>query len=118
MHGILTLWRLRPSENFDELVGHLAARLEEGECVLPGHLAGYAVQTGPETMATFNVYESASDAEVASHALALLVLAAMEGHAQVIERHSGPVHELLPSGRTLRAGTVPHALSAQESPER
>jgi hypothetical protein len=97
MHGILTSWRLRSNENFEELVGQIAARLAEGGSALPGHLAGYAVQTGPDMMATLNVYATASDAEVASHALALVVLAALEGHAQVVEQHSGPVHELLPA---------------------
>ena len=108
MHGILTHWRLRPDENFEDLVGRLAARIAEGESALPGYLAGYAVQTGLDTLATFNVYESAIDAEVASHALALVVLEAMEGHAQVIERHSGPVHELRPQTRTLASGLGEH----------
>jgi hypothetical protein len=104
MHGILTLWRLRPDENFEHLADRLSTRIAESEATLPGYVAGYAVRTGLDTMATFNVYESAIEAEVASHALALVVLEAMEGHAQVIERHSGPVHELRPLTRTAALG--------------
>jgi hypothetical protein len=45
-------------------------------------------------MAMLNMYESMTEAEVASHAMALVVFQAMEGHAQIIEQHGGPVHEL------------------------
>jgi hypothetical protein len=105
-HEILTLGRLRPNENVDDLVGQLAAQLVAGVSVLPGHLA------------IFTVYASTGDAEVASRAIAFVVLAAMVGRAQVVERHSGPVHELPPPARRRNSGAVPHVLPVPESPER
>lgn len=98
MHSILTIWRLRPGEDFDRLIDEVSARLAEGGSALPGHLAGYAMQLSPDTMATFNVYASAEEATVASHALSLLVWQVMEGHAQVVERHSGPARTLKEAG--------------------
>ena len=99
MHGILTTWQLRTGEDLEQLIRDLGDHLAAGAAELPGHLAGYAVQVAPDRMVSLNVYEDSESAEVAAHALSLVVLGVMAGHAEIVERQIGPATEIAPPAR-------------------
>jgi hypothetical protein len=96
MYGHLTTWRLRRGEDGDRLVADLAARLAEAEERLPAIVAGYAVLTGPDTLVTVNLYPNAKEAETATHAMALLALAVLDGRADPVAHEAGPAATIVP----------------------
>lgn len=95
MHAVVSTWRLSAGQGFDELVASITDRLGEGgEANLPGHLAGYAIQTARDQMTLVNIYEATDSADAASHALMLVILSVVDGRAELIERRTGPAGDI------------------------
>lgn len=95
MHAVISTWRLADNERFEQLADVLHDRLTEGgETHLPGHLAGYAVQTGPAELTLVNIYDGSVDADAASHALVLIALEVLDGRAELVGRKAGAAADL------------------------
>jgi hypothetical protein len=97
VHGIITTWRYQPEDGLEQRIRGLNERLATEGATLPGHVAGYAVQVAPARMMMVNIYEDAAQAEIAAHALALVTLAVMGEHAEVIESQTGPAFAITTS---------------------
>lgn len=98
MHAVITNWRLAKGESVDELMTTVSDRMTEGgESHLPGHIAGYAIETADDLMTMINVYENSRSADASAQALMFIVHSVMEGRAELIERRSGHAFDLRPA---------------------
>ena len=97
MHGSLVTWQIcRPGPDFDELIEDIdrAAGLRPEVSRQPGFVAGHLVRVAPDTMVSLTIYESAEQAERSFGALQPTIRQLMGSHVRIIERRTGPAHEM------------------------
>jgi hypothetical protein len=95
MHAVISTWRVLDPGSTPAVAAEIADRLlAGGELRLPGHAAGFTVDSGDGRIALVNVYTDDDDADATADAVSLVVRGVLEGKAELIDRLEGAAIEI------------------------